>query len=61
MKMATIKDIAPNLGQPSAAPTHIYDPQTKKICPTEKKGHLRAVRRDMANGRMMIPRVKKTR
>jgi hypothetical protein len=57
--MKTIKDIADSLGQPSAAPTHVYDPQTKKIYTTEMHGHLRAVRRDMAAGRMMIPKVKK--
>jgi hypothetical protein len=57
--MKTIKDIAQTLGQPSAAPTHVYDPSTKRIRTTEDHGHLRAVRMDMANGRMMVPKVKK--
>lgn len=46
--MKTIKDITNNLGQPSAAPSHVYDRQTKKIYTTEMHGHLRAVRRDIA-------------
>jgi hypothetical protein len=57
--MKTIKDITNNLGQPSAAPSHVYDPQTKKIYSTEMHGHLRAVRRDFVNGRLMIPKRKK--
>ena len=57
--MKTVKDIANNEGQPSAAPSHVYDRQTKKIWTAEDHGHLRAVRRDMANGRLMIPKVKK--
>jgi hypothetical protein len=57
--MKTIKDITNNLPQPSAGPTHVYDRQTKRIWTTEDHGHLRAVRRDMANGRMMVPRHKK--
>jgi hypothetical protein len=57
--MKTIRDIATNVGQSSAAPSHIYDPQTKKIWTSEDHGHLRAVRGDMADGRMMIPKVKK--
>jgi hypothetical protein len=57
--MKTIKDITNNIGQPSATPTHIYDRQNKKIYTVEHHGHLRAVRSDFANGRMMIPRRKK--
>jgi hypothetical protein len=30
-----------------------------KIYTTETHGHLRAVRRDMAEGRMMVPKIKK--
>jgi hypothetical protein len=57
--MRTIKDIA-TLGQPSAAPTHVYDPQTKKIWTAEMHGHLRAVRNDMAAGRpVWIPKTEK--
>jgi hypothetical protein len=58
--MKTIKDITNNLGQPSAAPSHVYDPQTRKIYTAEDHGHLRAVRRDMADGKMMVPKVKKS-
>jgi hypothetical protein len=58
-EMKTIKDITNNVGQPSAAPSHVYDRQTKKIYTAEDHGHLRAVRKDMAAGQMMIPRVKK--
>jgi hypothetical protein len=58
--MKTIKDIAANLGQSSAAPSHVYDPQTKRIWTAEMHEHLRAVRRDFANGRMMMPKVKKS-
>jgi hypothetical protein len=54
-----IKDIMNNVDLPSAVPTHVYDKQTKKIYTAEMHGHLRAVRRDFANGRMMIPKVKK--
>jgi hypothetical protein len=57
--MKTIKDIAHTLGQPSAAPSHVYDRQTKKIFTAEDHGHLRAVRRDFVNGRMMVPKTKK--
>jgi hypothetical protein len=57
--MKTIKDITNNLGLSSAAPSHIYDPSTKRIWTAEDHGHLRAVRRDMANGRMMVPKTKK--
>jgi hypothetical protein len=57
--MKTIKDIANNLGQPSAPPSHVYDPQTKRIWTAEDHGYLRAVRRDFAAGKMMIP-IKKT-
>jgi hypothetical protein len=57
--MKVIKDIINNLGQPSAAPTHVYDPQTKRIWTAEDHGHLRAVRNDMAAGKMMVPKVKK--
>jgi hypothetical protein len=57
--MKTIKDIRNNLGQPSAAPSHVYDPSTKRIWTTEVHGHLRAVRRDFAAGKMMVPRDKK--
>ena len=57
--MKTIKDITNNLGQPSAAPSHIYDPQTKRIWTAEDHGHLRAVRSDMAAGKMMVPKTKK--
>jgi hypothetical protein len=58
-EMRTIKDITNNLGQPSAAPTHVYDPSTKRIWTAKDHGHHRAVRRDFTNGRMMIPKVKK--
>jgi hypothetical protein len=53
-----VKELQEKLGQPSAAPiaTHIYDPGTKRIWTSEMHGHLRSVRRDFANGRMMIPR-----
>jgi hypothetical protein len=54
-----VKELQEKLGQPSAAPTHIYDPQQKKIYTAEMHGHLRAVRRDVANGRMMVPRTPK--
>jgi hypothetical protein len=57
--MKTIKDITSNIGQPSATPSHIYDKQTKRIWTAEDHGHLRAVRNDMADGKMMIPKVKK--
>ena len=57
--MKTIKDITDNVGQSSAAPTHIYDRQNKKIYSAEDHGHLRAVRKDFAAGRMMVPRHKK--
>ncbi len=52
-----IRDIATNVGQPSAAPSHVYDPGQRKIYTVEDHGHLRAVRRDFANGRMMVPRL----
>jgi hypothetical protein len=39
--------------------THVYDNAQKKIYTTEMHRHLRAVRGDMAEGRMMIPRRKK--
>jgi hypothetical protein len=54
--MKTIKDIINNLGQSSAAPSHVYDRSTKKIWTAEDHGHLRAVRRDFAEGKMMVPR-----
>jgi hypothetical protein len=57
--MNTIKDIINNLGQSSAAPSHVYDPSTKRIYTAEDHSHLRAVRRDFAAGKMMVPRRKK--
>jgi hypothetical protein len=55
--MKTIKDIIKNVDQPSAAPTHVYDPQQKKIYTAEMHGHLRAVRRDLVAGRpVWIPK-----
>jgi hypothetical protein len=54
-----VKELQEKLGQPSAAPTHVYDPATKRIWTAEMHGHLRAVRRDFANGRMMVPRTPK--
>jgi hypothetical protein len=57
--MKTIKDITNNLGQPSAAPSHVYDPSTMRIWTAEDHGHLRAVRVDMAEGKLMVPRRKK--
>jgi hypothetical protein len=57
--MRTIKDITNNLGQSSTASTHVYDRQGKKIYSAEDHGHLRAVPRDFANGRMMISKVNK--
>ena len=43
----------------SAETTHIYDRSTNRIWTAEDHGHLRAVGRDFAAGRMMIPKVKK--
>jgi hypothetical protein len=57
--MKSIKDITNNLGQPSAAASHVYDPQTKRIWTAEMHGHLRGIRRDMAAGKMMVPKIKK--
>ena len=57
--MKTIKDIVEYVGESSTAPSHIYDPQTKKLWTAEDHGHLREVRKDMAAGKMMVPRVKK--
>ena len=57
--MKTIKDITNNLGQLSAVPSHVYDPSTRRTWTVEDHGHLRAVRRDFANGRLMIPKDKK--
>jgi hypothetical protein len=48
--MKTIRDIAKNMDQPSAAPTHVYDRQTKKIYTQEMHGHLRSVRKAFADG-----------
>ena len=57
--MKTIKDIVDNLSQPSAAPSHVYDPQTKRIWTAEDHGHLRAIRRHMAVGKRMVPKTNK--
>jgi hypothetical protein len=57
--MKTIKDITNNLGHPSAAPSHVYDPQTRRIWTAEDHGHLRAVRKAFADGKMVVPKIKK--
>jgi hypothetical protein len=59
--MKTIKDITNNLGQSSAAAaTHVYDRQNKKIYTAEDHGHLHAIRRDFAEGKMVVPKGEET-
>ena len=52
-----VKDLKEHLGQPSAAPTHVYDRATKRTWTAERHGILRGVRRDIAEGRpVWIPK-----
>jgi hypothetical protein len=55
--MKNAKELHEKVGQPSAAPTHVYDPATKRIWTAEMHGHLSAVRRDFAAGKMMVPKL----
>jgi hypothetical protein len=56
LRNETIKDITNDLGQPSAAPSHIYDKQRKQAFTVEMHGHLLAIQRDFAEGKMMVPK-----
>jgi len=49
--MKTIKDIIKNLGQPSAAPTHVYDGIFKKIYPADTHKRLLFARKNEPSGR----------
>jgi hypothetical protein len=53
----TIREVHRQVG-PVPAVTHVYDRSQGKIYTTEMHAHLRTVRRDMAAGKMMIPKVR---